>query len=123
MGHPWGISGPGFIWLYILGLVVFGLLTLGLRRRLRTVGKASATAWQSLTTDELAVLAGGRPRLIESALAGLIERGAVRVERQGKLHPTTGVEYQPQSGLELQLLSKIRKRPGIMLYVLQRQIA
>ena len=86
MGRPWGLSGPDFLWLYGAGLVVALGVAIYLRWWVRRpplveplpAGDASMVAY----------LMGGKRQLVETALARLIEQGAVRVSRDGKVTTT-----------------------------------
>jgi uncharacterized protein (TIGR04222 family) len=86
--EPWGLSGPEFVGWYLVGLVGAIFLTLivswALRHRRVPVGQPQ------LTVDEAAVLAGGRMRAIDTAVAGLIENGTLRVQRDGRLQAVPG---------------------------------
>ncbi|ALG08033.1 TIGR04222 domain-containing membrane protein [Kibdelosporangium phytohabitans] len=109
--NPWGISGPAFLWLYTGGFVVAGAVTLLLRRRIGSLTGAQSAS-EPLTVDETAILAGGRARVADAAIANLVERGAVRVERSGKLHVVRDSAYRAESALETRLLKDIKTRPG-----------
>lgn len=77
----WGISGPTFLGLYAVALVIVIVGTQVLRRRLMRPGGGSAMVATNpsspLTVDELAYLSGGLYGLGASALVGLRERGEV----------------------------------------------
>nr|WP_083466242.1 TIGR04222 domain-containing membrane protein [Kibdelosporangium sp. MJ126-NF4]CEL14646.1 hypothetical protein [Kibdelosporangium sp. MJ126-NF4]CTQ96725.1 hypothetical protein [Kibdelosporangium sp. MJ126-NF4] len=119
MGNPWGISGPAFLWLYSGGLVLAGIITLALRRRAWSTGTANLT--EPLTVDEMAFAAGGRTRMVESAIANLVDHGAVRIERSGQLHAVAESPYRPESELEERLVGDITQRPGRMMDYYQRR--
>lgn len=110
MDNPWGISGPGFLWLYVGGLAVASVATVLLRRRAKSAGATDTR--EPLTIDEIAYLAGGRGRVVEWAFANLVDKGAVRVERSGQLHAVRGSAYRPVSAVEVRALEHVAARPG-----------
>src|SRR5689334_5130950 len=87
MSEPWGITGPQFINLYIAGLALAVGLTIVWQLVLR---RAAAPPNQGpLTVEQIAFLAGGPNRVTDTALAALIDRGAVRTRRGGGLYAVT----------------------------------
>ncbi|RSM77001.1 TIGR04222 domain-containing membrane protein [Kibdelosporangium aridum] len=110
MTNPWGLSGPEFLWLYIGGLVVAGVATLVLRKRIRSA--SARRSQEPLTVDETAFLSGGWVRVVESALANLVERNVIRVQRNGLLYPVSDTTAKPESVLEERLVNRITKRQG-----------
>ncbi|MEV6628773.1 TIGR04222 domain-containing membrane protein, partial [Amycolatopsis sp. NPDC051114] len=81
MADPWGISGPDFVVLYI------ALLGAVLLIRVIVAGVAASRALRAdheqpgppPTVYELAFLAGGPDRAVDTAIAALVERGQLRV--------------------------------------------
>jgi uncharacterized protein (TIGR04222 family) len=119
MDEPWGISGPDFVVVYAIGLVVAAIVTFVLRHR---IGSGPVPAGREpLSVEQLGYLAGGPGRMIETALAALIERNAVRVERRGKLL-TTG-SRTGQTELETAILRKVSERPGWTVVKLRGSLA
>ncbi|ONI79439.1 hypothetical protein ALI144C_26895 [Actinosynnema sp. ALI-1.44] len=118
--NPWGISGPAFLWLYGGGLAVAVIATLLLRGRLRAAGATNTR--DPLTVEETALLAGGRTRMAESAIANLVDHGVVRVDRSGRLHAVRGSVHKPASTLEERLLRDITARPGRMVDYYQLRV-
>ncbi|SMD23724.1 TIGR04222 domain-containing membrane protein [Kibdelosporangium aridum] len=110
MENPWGLSGPEFLWLYIGGLLVAGVVTVLLRRRIRSA--STQRSHEPLTVDETAFLSGGWVRVVESALANLVERNVIRVQRNGLLYPVSDTTARPESVLEERLVNRITKRQG-----------
>jgi uncharacterized protein (TIGR04222 family) len=86
MDHPWGISGPAFLWLYGAGLAAAISWAVYLRWRVRRPRRAGPVPIDDLNV--LACLAGRAQRVVETALARLIEQGAVRVTRDGNVAAT-----------------------------------
>jgi uncharacterized protein (TIGR04222 family) len=81
--HPWGIFGPVFLVMYCVGLVLaFGW---ALRVRYRVRRPAAPAPGQQLGVAELAFLAGGPRRVIEAAIARLVETGQIHAARNGEL--------------------------------------
>ncbi|MGX7827059.1 TIGR04222 domain-containing membrane protein [Actinokineospora sp. 24-640] len=78
----WGLTGPEFLELYWLALGVATLLAMvaalwAHRPRSGRLG--------GLGPYEVAMLAGGPTRVMHTALAGLVSRGAVHVSRSGQI--------------------------------------
>lgn len=87
MQDPWGVSGPEFIRLYLVGLAVAALFALVVRQFVRSSGKRSGQGAgaisQPLTSNEVAYLAGGSARVAEAAVARLIGAGLLHPSRGG----------------------------------------
>ncbi|SMD16390.1 TIGR04222 domain-containing membrane protein [Kibdelosporangium aridum] len=103
--EPWEISGPQFIGLYIGGVVVAFLLGFVLRKvmwpRERPTGP--------VTVEEVAFMRGGPFRVVDVAIAQLLQTGAVRVDRSGTLH-ATGIAGR--TSLEQAILQSLRRGRG-----------
>lgn len=106
MTEPWGLTGPQFLLLYLAGVAVTLLPVLMVRRAARHAPARSSRP--DLGTDELAMLAGGPIRLAETAIARLVEAGAVVVSR-GQL--TASQTAAPDLPLERHLLREISHQP------------
>ncbi|AXB43484.1 TIGR04222 domain-containing membrane protein [Amycolatopsis albispora] len=99
MDETWGLTGSGFLGLYLALLVVPGLLgalvTLAVRQ-LRLHGSAPDDS--PLPTDyHVAYLARGPLRAVETAIAALVDRGSLRAESGGRV---TSVGGEPEDDLE-----------------------
>lgn len=100
MDETWGLSGPEFLQLYGAALVLLLLLSVAVALPAKGDGHRSGTAAGSgadLGTYELAYLFGGVDRVAETAVAGLVETGSVRVTRSRELQVVRGEgadEYQ-----------------------------
>ncbi|UJW31354.1 TIGR04222 domain-containing membrane protein [Saccharothrix sp. AJ9571] len=99
MDETWGLTGSGFLGLYLALLVAPGLLgvlvTLGFRqvRRFRSAADDSP-----LPSDyHVAYLARGPLRAVETAIAALVDRGSLRAESAGRLSSIGG---EPEDDLE-----------------------
>ena len=93
MDETWGLSGPEFLQLYGAALVVLLLLSVAVALLAKRDGHrsdAAAGSGAELGTYELAYLFGGVDRVAETAVAGLIEVGSVRVTRSRELHSLGG---------------------------------
>jgi uncharacterized protein (TIGR04222 family) len=86
MQRPWGLSGPEFLQLYWIGLALAVLVAIVVRVRVRA-GHSSQPV-RSLDMDELAYLAGGPRRVVETALARLLTAGELRTSRRGTVQAT-----------------------------------
>lgn len=85
--HPWGLSGPEFLWLYAAGMVLGGAVVLYARR---WAGRRTP-AEEPSTVDyaEVAYLAGGTDRVVDAAVARLVHSEQFRVSRKGVLSAPT----------------------------------
>ena len=81
--HPWGLSGPDFLWLYTVGLVAGLVVAVGTRMRVRRPRLAEPPGHLDVT--ELGFLGGGPVNAIQVAVARLSAAGLVRVNRGGEV--------------------------------------
>src|SRR5688572_6896453 len=84
--HPWGLSGPEFLWLYAVALVVAIAVALGARMAVHRPRRPDAT--DRLAPEELGFLAGGPRRAVHVAIARLVDAGLVRTDRSGTVTST-----------------------------------
>ncbi|MGH3859368.1 TIGR04222 domain-containing membrane protein [Actinokineospora sp.] len=95
MNEPWGIAGPDFLRIYLVAFAFALLFALAVRIMVRA-GSADSRAASGaigpgqLTVDELACLAGGARRVVETAVARLIDRDKVRPSRKGTVRVVEG---------------------------------
>ncbi|PWK79444.1 uncharacterized protein (TIGR04222 family) [Lentzea atacamensis] len=87
MQRPWGLSGPEFLQLYWIGLALAVLVAIIVRVRVRA-GHSDQPV-RSLDMDELAYLAGGPKRVVETSIARLLTAGELRTSRRGTVQVTT----------------------------------
>ena len=87
MQRPWGLSGPEFLQYYWIGLALAVLVAIVVRVRVRA-GHSNQPV-RSLDMDELAYLAGGPRRVVETAIARLLTSGELRTSRRGTVQATT----------------------------------
>ncbi|MFD9704225.1 TIGR04222 domain-containing membrane protein [Lentzea sp. NPDC059081] len=87
MQKPWGLSGPEFLQLYWIGLALAVLVAIVVRVRARA-GRGEQPV-RSLDMDELAFLAGGARRVVETSLARLLTAGEIRTSRRGAVQATS----------------------------------
>lgn len=87
MQRPWGLSGPEFLQLYWIGLALAVLVAIIVRVRVRA-GHSNQPV-RSLDMDELAYLAGGPRRVVETAIARLLTSGELRTSRRGTVQVTS----------------------------------
>lgn len=88
MEHPWGISGPEFLWLYAAGLAVALAWLIVTRTRARRPRQIEPTP--PLDLESVAFLSGGSRRVIELAIGRLLEAGALRANRSGTISAVKG---------------------------------
>jgi uncharacterized protein (TIGR04222 family) len=87
MDHLWGISGPAFLWLYLAGLALALAAAAAVRSAARRPTPPDAPP--ELDELDLAFLAGGPRRVVETAIARLVDTGRLRTNRGGTLTATT----------------------------------
>ncbi|MDF2978206.1 MAG: hypothetical protein K0S40_2934, partial [Actinomycetospora sp.] len=86
MGDTWGIPGPVFLGLFVVLVVVAWLVGPLTRRNLdRRAARAARGTPVAPSVEELALLAGGRRRLVETAIARLVDGGVLRISHQRHL--------------------------------------
>lgn len=90
MPRPWGLSGPEFLQLYWIGLALAVLVAIVVRVRVRA-GRSNQPV-RSLDVDELAYLAGGPRRVVETSIARLLTAGELRTSRRGTVSATTNTQ-------------------------------
>jgi uncharacterized protein (TIGR04222 family) len=86
VGDTWGIPGPVFLGLFVVLVVVAWLV--GPLARWNLDRRAARGTPVTPSLEELALLAGGRKRLIETAIARLVDGGVLRISHQRHLTPT-----------------------------------
>lgn len=93
MDDTWGIPGPTFLAIYaillVLPLIVALLWTIAVKVGRKT--PRAAVSGPQPTTYELAYLAGGPDRVVDTAIATLVDRGTLRVSSAKELQ-LTGAE-------------------------------
>ncbi|WP_181776488.1 TIGR04222 domain-containing membrane protein [Amycolatopsis pittospori] len=87
MEDTWGIPGPTFLAIYaaliVLPLVIGLLWTIAVK--LGRKAPRAAVSGPQPTVYELAYLAGGPDRVVDAAIAALVDRGTLRVSSSKKL--------------------------------------
>jgi uncharacterized protein (TIGR04222 family) len=106
MEDTWGISGPDFISLYLLAVLVSLLFAFAVRILTRS-GTVTTTAPEALTALEVACLTGGPRRVVEAAVAQLVDTGQLRPARNGYVRVTNLIE--PTNEVERTILADVRK--------------
>ncbi|WP_134731796.1 TIGR04222 domain-containing membrane protein [Amycolatopsis nivea] len=104
MHEPWGISGPQFLAVYGSALA----LTLAVQLVWPLLRQAPADVHRPLDVYQLACLVGGPHRTVDTAIAALLERGLLRVDRRGQLTAVSGAPTEP---VEQAVCEAVRKRP------------
>lgn len=90
MGQPWGLSGPEFIGLYVVGFLVSLLLVYVVQAKLSGRGSRAAGSDVRLDAYQAAHVAGGPARVVDTAIAGLALNDQLLVARGGKLTAVSG---------------------------------
>ena len=86
--HPWGLSGPEFLWLYGIGMVAGLAVAIGARVKVRRPRLAEPPGHLDVT--ELGLLGGGPVNAVQVAIARLAAAGLVRVNRSGEVSAPSG---------------------------------
>lgn len=108
MDHLWGISGPQFLVMYCVGLVLASAWAVWSRYRVRR--PEAPALGQRLGTAELAFLAGGPRRVVEVAIARLVETGQIHVARNGLL--TAANTANDDDRVQEAVLGQVGRRPS-----------
>jgi len=91
MNEPWGISGPAFAWLYgVCAVLPVALAVVNEWWLRRDTGARTVPGLY-----HLAALADGAERVPDTAVAGLMERHALRPDGRGVLRPVRPVPADP----------------------------
>ncbi|TCO52454.1 TIGR04222 domain-containing membrane protein [Actinocrispum wychmicini] len=78
MKDTWGIPGPEFLGLYAIAFLISLLFLFAIRIHTRTGAAHSTPAPGALTRSEVACLTGGPRRVVEAAVAQLVDTGQLR---------------------------------------------
>lgn len=95
--------------LYVILLVLAIAATWLLRRRIRSGPGRQVTHQPPLTVVELAYLSGGRARMVEVAIASLLDRKVLRVDRSGRVQAVSGTRGPVETELEALVLKEIER--------------
>src|SRR5919107_1098499 len=120
MGYPWGISGPDFLALYVAALIV--VVGVAVLARIKVRRPPSAPPAQRVGLPELAFLAGGPRRVVETAVSALLESGSLRPTRDGRLNAiahTVG-DTPGRDAVERAVLREIGAKPRSVFRVLSK---
>src|SRR5689334_15325244 len=102
----WGIPGPTF--LAIFGALIVAEVVVGLVWKNAQEGRSAARTSRRLGVYHLAYLAGGRPRVCETAVAALLDGGFVRTNSKGQL--TQSSQNPPREPVELAVYAGAHSR-------------
>ncbi len=86
-------------------------VTSSVKRRHARLRRAADDGPRELGAHELAYLAGGPLRVVNTVIAVLTRAGLLRVSRGGLLHPVNGTD-RPGDDLERAVLAAVNSRPG-----------
>ncbi|RZS31434.1 uncharacterized protein (TIGR04222 family) [Herbihabitans rhizosphaerae] len=86
MDEPWGLNGPQFLTVYWIAVAVAVAAVIAVR----AWSRKPVPTQPGTTPDayELALLSGGFPRVTDTAMAAAVDRGALRVSREGAITVT-----------------------------------
>src|SRR5262245_27095719 len=85
MEDTWGIPEPMFVGIYLLGFSAALLFAFAVRIFTRSGAVTTTAPIQALSAQELACLTGGPRRVVEAAVAQLVDTGQLRASRDGYL--------------------------------------
>jgi uncharacterized protein (TIGR04222 family) len=85
MDQPWRLSGAPFLWAYGAGVCAVLLISWTFWQFLRGLPRWRPA--RHLNLYEMAYLAGGKRRVAEVVIAGLVDLNALRVDSRGTLTP------------------------------------
>lgn len=113
MNHPWGLSGPEFLWLYAGGLLLGLGWAISTRARVRRPRLSEPVP--VLDDDGRAFLLGGTARVAETSIARLIASDKVRVSRDGTITATATSDDNPLDEAMLHEIGRRPKQPHLVL--------
>ncbi|MCO1574894.1 TIGR04222 domain-containing membrane protein [Crossiella sp. SN42] len=105
MTETWGLTGPQFLLLYCLGLVVSIVVAVWARRSVRRAEMAPGAG--RLSADDVAYLAGGGAQVVFTAVARMLEAGSLRAARGSWLSVTGLTARHP---LDQAILAELNSR-------------
>lgn len=107
MEDTWGIPGPMFVGGYLLGFSIALLFAFAVRIVTRSGAAVPVAPVAELTPLELACLTGGPWRVVEAAVAQLVETGQLRASRDGYLQ--IGVRSSGANPVERTVLADVAR--------------
>jgi uncharacterized protein (TIGR04222 family) len=107
MEDTWGIPGSEFLALYVTAVSVSLLFVFAVRILTRSGAAHSTTASEALSTLEVACLTGGPRRVVEAAVARLVDTGQLRPSRSGYLQ--VGGRTEATDPVERTILADVRR--------------
>lgn len=108
MTDTWGISGGAFLALDVLALLAVVGLSVLLSRDLDRAATTGDRPVGDPDVEELALLAGGRVRVVQTAVARLVDAGVLRVARDREL---TATGAPPRGELDTAVAAAVVARP------------
>jgi uncharacterized protein (TIGR04222 family) len=103
----WGISGPEFEQLYLVAVIVPALGWEAWKFYARSTSRTASAPGPY----ELALLAGGRNRVIETAVATLLAQGRLRLSDTGRALSTVAAGEQPTVPAEAAVWNVVAAQP------------
>jgi uncharacterized protein (TIGR04222 family) len=104
---PWDVSGPHFLIAYGAAFLIAVIISVIVRRRFWHAPVPPPR--ERLSLNELAFLSGGPYLIVDTAIARLVESGALRVQRDGKLHATG---ERGMTDLDWAIINYVRETPA-----------
>lgn len=88
MAQPWGLTGPEFTVIYLVGFPLSLVIVLVLQAMVSRIGSRRAGGEARLDIYEAAYVAGGPSRVLNTAVAGLALSGRILVASGGNVTPS-----------------------------------
>jgi uncharacterized protein (TIGR04222 family) len=85
MAQPWGLTGPEFTVIYLVGFPLSLVIVLVLQAMVSRIGSRRAGGEARLDIYEAAYVAGGPSRVLNTAVAGLALSGRILVASGGNV--------------------------------------
>lgn len=120
MEDTWGIPGPTFVGIYLLALLIALLFAFAVRILTRVGTDSTAVPTQGLSAQELACLTGGPRRVVEAAIAQLVDNGQLRASRDGYLQ-ATGRE-EGDDPVERTVLAEVKRHGRRSVYLVVERL-
>lgn len=118
--NPFDMTGPEFLAFYFVILAVGLILAIWLRWQLKKPAPQQPLKVPELSPYEVACLSGGKPVVLQAALAALVQRGVVQVSSDGKKVEATAPLPNDVTSVEAELYDHLSKNPDCSLRTIFR---
>jgi uncharacterized protein (TIGR04222 family) len=122
--NPLDLPGPQFLGFYAVLFLAAVLLAVFLRWWLRQPGDEVSPEALMLAPEEVAYLGGGEERVVNSAIASLVQSGALEVSAtEPNVHPQGEEPPAGASPLQRAVFAAARSTPGITIAAVRSAVA